>query len=77
MGRRGGTTKRDDEEKEEGGRKGRTRKRRRRRRRRRRWEGPPLAGVRRVMKYELHGNRNIVSDINAKGYYFVDESAIL
>ena len=38
--------------------------------------GPPQS-VRRVMKYELHGNRNIVSDINAKGYYVIDGSAIL
>ena len=62
MGRGGGRTKRDDEEEEE---------------EEEEVGGPPLAGVRRVMKYELHGNRNIVSDINAQGYYFVDESAIL
>ena len=50
-------------------------RRRRARRRRRLAEAPPPT-VRRVMKYELHGNRNIVSDINAKGYSVIDESAI-
>ena len=40
-------------------------------------EGLPSPSVRRVMKYELHGNRNIVSDRIAKGYYVIDECAIL
>ena len=31
--------------------------------------------VRRVIKYELHRSRKIVSDINAKHHHFIDESA--
>ena len=58
---------------EEGGRKGMTR---RRRRSILEVGGPPTLPpvVKRVIKYELHGSPNIVSDINAKHHYLVDEN---
>ena len=64
-----GRRRRDDEE---GGRKGMTR---RRRRSILELGGPPTLPpvVKRVIKYELHGSPNIVSDINAKHHSLVHE----